>query len=149
MPSSNIKRKKKPGPSNASTPNGGSGNYTETAMDEFLGRSNLYRKPIAKDGSCLFRAVSEQVSSAALFTNTLKVAITFDRFKDLYMCFFIFIFRHSLLETFEILFSTFLNALLLYLFIDFVLIDVLLYNKQIISWHGFSDRALIEHSIDT
>lgn len=61
MPSSNIKRKKKPGPTNSPTPNGGSGNYTETAMDEFLARLNLYRKPIAKDGSCLFRAVSEQV----------------------------------------------------------------------------------------
>jgi len=59
MPSSNIKRKKKPVPNNA--PNSSAGNFTETAMDEFLGRLNLYRKPIAKDGSCLFRAVSEQV----------------------------------------------------------------------------------------
>ncbi|CAH3192753.1 unnamed protein product [Porites evermanni] len=31
-------------------------------MDEFLARKDLFRKPIAKDGSCLFRAVSEQVS---------------------------------------------------------------------------------------
>ena len=59
MPSSNIKRKKKPVPNNASNSN--AGNFTETAMDEFLARLNLYRKPIAKDGSCLFRAVSEQV----------------------------------------------------------------------------------------
>lgn len=57
MPSSNIKRKKKPVSNNAT--NGS--NFTETAMDEFLARLNLYRKPIAKDGSCLFRAVSEQV----------------------------------------------------------------------------------------
>ena len=61
MPSSNIKRKKKPVvPNNA--PNSSAGNFTETAMDEFLARIDLYRKPIAKDGSCLFRAVSEQVS---------------------------------------------------------------------------------------
>lgn len=30
-------------------------------MDESLKKLNLYRKPIAKDGSCLFRVVSEQV----------------------------------------------------------------------------------------
>ncbi|EDO44483.1 predicted protein, partial [Nematostella vectensis] len=30
-------------------------------MDDYLAKRNLYRKPIAKDGSCLFRAVSEQV----------------------------------------------------------------------------------------
>jgi hypothetical protein len=34
----------------------------EAAMDSFLGKLGLYRKPIAKDGSCLFRAVAEQVS---------------------------------------------------------------------------------------
>lgn len=33
----------------------------ETAMDTFLRKLGLYRKPIAKDGSCLFRAVAEQV----------------------------------------------------------------------------------------
>lgn len=31
-------------------------------LDEILYNKNLWRKPIAKDGSCLFRAVSEQVS---------------------------------------------------------------------------------------
>ena len=36
------------------------------AMDEFLATLNLWRKPIAKDGSCLFRAVSEQVIKVAL-----------------------------------------------------------------------------------
>lgn len=59
MPSSNIKRKKKPVPNSA--PSGSAGGFTETAMDEFLARKDLFRKPIAKDGSCLFRAVSEQV----------------------------------------------------------------------------------------
>lgn len=66
MPSSNIKRKKKPGPVNNAPSNGSGGNYTETAMDEYLARLDLYRKPIAKDGSCLFRAVSEQVSLVGL-----------------------------------------------------------------------------------
>lgn len=34
---------------------------TESAMDEYLSKLDLYRKPVAKDGSCLFRVVSEQV----------------------------------------------------------------------------------------
>ncbi|XP_067040248.1 uncharacterized protein [Acropora muricata] len=55
----NTKRKKKPGTGNAT--NSSASNFTESAMDEFLSYLNLYRKPIAKDGSCLFRAVSEQV----------------------------------------------------------------------------------------
>jgi len=33
----------------------------EQVMDEYLKKNDLYRKPVAKDGSCLFRAVSEQV----------------------------------------------------------------------------------------
>ncbi|CAB3978605.1 Hypothetical predicted protein [Paramuricea clavata] len=33
----------------------------EAAMDSFLDLLGLYRKPIAKDGSCLFRAVAEQI----------------------------------------------------------------------------------------
>ena len=41
-------------------------------MDEFLARLDLYRKPIAKDGSCLFRAVSEQVSLVALSLNDVE-----------------------------------------------------------------------------
>jgi len=57
------KRKKKPG-AVGGTSNGSGGNFTESAMDEFLAKQGLYRKPIAKDGSCLFRAVSEQVSKA-------------------------------------------------------------------------------------
>ena len=32
------------------------------SLDEFLSQKQLWRKSIAKDGSCLFRAVAEQVS---------------------------------------------------------------------------------------
>ena len=39
---------------------GSSGN-SEAAIDEYLQKLDLYRKPIAKDGSCLFRAIAEQV----------------------------------------------------------------------------------------
>ena len=35
---------------------------SEAVMDKFLETLNLYRKPVAKDGSCLFRAVAEHVS---------------------------------------------------------------------------------------
>lgn len=35
----------------------------EKLMDEHLRANGLYRKKIAKDGSCLFRAVAEQVGS--------------------------------------------------------------------------------------
>lgn len=31
-------------------------------MDEYLGSLGLFRKVIAKDASCLFRAISEQVN---------------------------------------------------------------------------------------
>ena len=34
----------------------------EKLMDEYLKANGLYRRKIAKDGSCLFRAVAEQVS---------------------------------------------------------------------------------------
>lgn len=33
----------------------------EKLMDEYLRANGLYRRKIAKDGSCLFRAVAEQV----------------------------------------------------------------------------------------
>lgn len=59
MPATVVKRGKKKGPPSSS--NGGVGNYSESAMDEYLKTLDLYRKSIAKDGSCLFRAVSEQV----------------------------------------------------------------------------------------
>ena len=34
---------------------------SEAAMDKYLNSIGLYRKPVAKDGSCLFRAVAEKV----------------------------------------------------------------------------------------
>lgn len=34
---------------------------SEAAMDKYLKSIGLYRKPVAKDGSCLFRAVAEKV----------------------------------------------------------------------------------------
>ena len=34
---------------------------SEAAMDKYLGSMGMFRKPVAKDGSCLFRAVAEQV----------------------------------------------------------------------------------------
>lgn len=48
----------------------------EAAMDSFIGKLGLYRKPIAKDGSCLFRAVAEQVS---MFLNSVVMSI-YDNF---------------------------------------------------------------------
>lgn len=32
------------------------------AIDKYLAELQLARKPVAKDGSCLFRAVADQVS---------------------------------------------------------------------------------------
>lgn len=43
----------------------GQKSFSEVAMDEYLGRLGLYRKMTAKDASCLFRAVSEQVGCGA------------------------------------------------------------------------------------
>ena len=63
MPAPVVKRGKKKLPPSSS--NGGAGNYSESAMDDYLKSLELYRKPIAKDGSCLFRAVSEQVISGS------------------------------------------------------------------------------------
>ncbi|KAJ7396146.1 putative bifunctional UDP-N-acetylglucosamine transferase and deubiquitinase ALG13 [Pitangus sulphuratus] len=39
----------------------GQKSFSEVAMDEYLGSLGLYRKMTAKDASCLFRAVSEQI----------------------------------------------------------------------------------------
>lgn len=36
-------------------------NHLQVTLDKILGSKSLWRKPIAKDGSCLFRAVAEQV----------------------------------------------------------------------------------------
>lgn len=35
----------------------------DTSMDCYLRSQGLYRKRVAKDGSCLFRAVAEQVTA--------------------------------------------------------------------------------------
>lgn len=35
----------------------------DASMDSYLRSQGLYRKRVAKDGSCLFRAVAEQVGS--------------------------------------------------------------------------------------
>ncbi|GAB0195225.1 putative bifunctional UDP-N-acetylglucosamine transferase and deubiquitinase ALG13 [Grus japonensis] len=43
----------------------GQKSFSEVAMDEYLGSLGLYRKMTAKDASCLFRAVSEQVGGEA------------------------------------------------------------------------------------
>lgn len=37
------------------------GTKRQSAIDRFLNERDLKRKAIAKDGSCLFRAVAEQV----------------------------------------------------------------------------------------
>ena len=34
---------------------------SEAAMDKYLKSIGLHRNPVAKDGSCLFRAVAEKV----------------------------------------------------------------------------------------
>lgn len=39
----------------------------ECRMDEYLRSLGFYRKKIAKDGSCLFRAVAEQVRLILIF----------------------------------------------------------------------------------
>ncbi|TRY98567.1 hypothetical protein DNTS_005271 [Danionella cerebrum] len=47
----------------------------ESRMDEYLRSLGLYRKKIAKDGSCLFRAVAEQsISSGFQYQNRLRCA---------------------------------------------------------------------------
>lgn len=42
----------------------------ESRMDEYLRSLGFYRKKIAKDGSCLFRAVAEQVRRLILIFTT-------------------------------------------------------------------------------
>ena len=44
----------------------GSKFHGQQPIDEYLASQNLWRKLIAKDGSCLFRAVAECVSSAVM-----------------------------------------------------------------------------------
>lgn len=42
---------------------GGADTPGDTSMDCYLRSQGLYRKRVAKDGSCLFRAVAEQVTA--------------------------------------------------------------------------------------
>ncbi|XP_042635660.1 putative bifunctional UDP-N-acetylglucosamine transferase and deubiquitinase ALG13 [Catharus ustulatus] len=44
----------------------GQKSFSEVAMDDYLGSLGLYRKMTAKDASCLFRAVSEQLFSSQI-----------------------------------------------------------------------------------
>ncbi|KAK2528790.1 hypothetical protein Q9233_007073 [Columba guinea] len=49
----------------------GQKSFSEVAMDEYLASLGLYRKMTAKDASCLFRAVSEQVGGSAVLYEIL------------------------------------------------------------------------------
>lgn len=60
------------GPNNTST-----SCNPEQSMDDYLKKINMYRKPVAKDGSCLFRVVSEQV----FFTQALHQKVRGDCIK--------------------------------------------------------------------
>lgn len=42
-------------------------------MDEYLGSLGLFRKLTAKDASCLFRAISEQVKEKSIFPKSEQV----------------------------------------------------------------------------
>lgn len=44
----------------------------EKLMDDYLKSIGLHRKKVAKDGSCLFRAVAEQVSCQNLRNKVFK-----------------------------------------------------------------------------
>jgi len=44
-------------------------------MDQWLESQGYYRKHTARDGSCLFRAVSEQVFKESLLKSTLKAVV--------------------------------------------------------------------------
>ena len=135
MPSSNIKRKKKPGPVNNASNNGGGGNFTETAMDEYLARLDLYRKPIAKDGSCLFRAVSEQVSRVTLSPNGVGSV----ECVRVFMSWFCFLSARDSLKrrVRNRIFRVDGPYSLIFKCLSFALIDVLSHNKQTIIWTGF------------
>ena len=41
-------------------------------MDEYLGSLGLFRKLTAKDASCLFRAISEQVKGKQIYLSNAK-----------------------------------------------------------------------------
>ncbi|NXC97628.1 OTUD4 protein, partial [Certhia familiaris] len=52
----------------------GQKSFSEVAMDEYLGSLGLYRKMTAKDASCLFRAVSEQLFSSQIHHAEIRKA---------------------------------------------------------------------------
>nr|XP_021155961.1 LOW QUALITY PROTEIN: putative bifunctional UDP-N-acetylglucosamine transferase and deubiquitinase ALG13 [Columba livia] len=58
----------------------GQKSFSEVAMDEYLASLGLYRKMTAKDASCLFRAVSEQLFSSQIHhTEVRKACVSFMR----------------------------------------------------------------------
>ncbi|RMB98282.1 hypothetical protein DUI87_25187 [Hirundo rustica rustica] len=58
----------------------GQKSFSEVAMDEYLGSLGLYRKMTAKDASCLFRAVSEQLFSSQIHhAEVRKACVSFVR----------------------------------------------------------------------
>ncbi|KAM9269527.1 UDP-N-acetylglucosamine transferase subunit ALG13-like [Cariama cristata] len=58
----------------------GQKSFSEVAMDEYLGSLGLYRKMTAKDASCLFRAVSEQLFSSQIHhMEVRKTCVSFMR----------------------------------------------------------------------
>ncbi|KAM6253804.1 UDP-N-acetylglucosamine transferase subunit ALG13-like [Porphyrio hochstetteri] len=52
----------------------GQKSFSEVAMDEYLANLGLYRKMTAKDASCLFRAVSEQLFSSQIHHGEVRKA---------------------------------------------------------------------------
>uniref|UniRef100_A0ACB8FWF9 Uncharacterized protein n=1 Tax=Sphaerodactylus townsendi TaxID=933632 RepID=A0ACB8FWF9_9SAUR len=50
----------------------GQKSLSEVTMDEYLGSLGLYRKLTAKDATCLFRAVAEQLVAEALLSKGLS-----------------------------------------------------------------------------
>ena len=48
---------------------------SQNELDRFLESKNMWRKHIAKDGSCLFRAVAEQVNDYVLFISSFQVSL--------------------------------------------------------------------------
>nr|DBA20991.1 TPA: hypothetical protein GDO54_017717 [Pyxicephalus adspersus] len=58
----------------------GQKSLNEVTMDEYLGSQGLYRKLTAKDASCLFRAVSEQLFYCQIHHNEIrKICVSFMR----------------------------------------------------------------------
>ncbi|XP_014732559.1 PREDICTED: putative bifunctional UDP-N-acetylglucosamine transferase and deubiquitinase ALG13 [Sturnus vulgaris] len=58
----------------------GQKSFSEVAMDDYLGSLGLYRKMTAKDASCLFRAVSEQLFSSQIHhAEVRKACVSFMR----------------------------------------------------------------------